>query len=118
MQRRRFVMNTGRTTKQGVQISAGKLTAEYEAIVSTLTMNPDDMKSIGVAPGALVVVRSAHGEATFTCIAGKVPPGMIFAPYGPRTSRLMGPSTDATGTPVSKGWDVEVALGASGPELT
>jgi len=107
-------MNTGRTTKQGVAISAGKLSAEYEAIASTLTMNPDDMKSIGAAPGARVVVRSAHGEATFTCVAGKVPPGMIFVPYGPRTSRLMGPATDATGTPVSKGWDVEVATAHPG----
>jgi formylmethanofuran dehydrogenase subunit D len=109
-------MNTGRTTKQGVAISAGKLTAEYQAIVGTLTMNPADMKSIGVASGARVVVRSSHGEATFTCVEGQVPAGMIFAPYGPRTSRLMGPATDATGTPASKGWDVDVAI-ASGPEL-
>jgi formylmethanofuran dehydrogenase subunit D len=112
-----FVMNTGRTTKQGVAISAGKLSAEYEAVVSTLTMNPDDMKSIGIPSGAHVVVRSPHGEATFICVEGKIPPGMVFAPYGPRTSRLMGPITDATGTPVSKGLDVEVAI-ASGPELT
>ena len=105
-------MNTGRTTKQGVQISAGKLSAEYEAIVSTLTMNPDDMKSIGAAPGAQVVVRSRYGGATFTCVEGNVPPGMIFAPYGPLTSRLTGAGTDGTGTPTSKGWDVEVALAA------
>ena len=115
MQSHRFIMNTGRTTKQGVQISAGKLTAEYQAIVSTLTMNGDDMKSIGAAPGTQVVVRSPHGEATFTCVAGQVPPGMIFAPYGPPTSRLMGPATDATGTPTSKGWDVEVSAAASEP---
>ena len=106
-------MNTGRTTRQGIQISAGKLSAEYERAVSTLTMNPDDMRSIGVASGAAVLVRSAHGEATFTCVAGRLPPGMIFAPYGPPTSRLMGAATDATGTPASKGWDVELAIGGS-----
>jgi len=109
-------MNTGRTTKQGVAISAGKLSAEYQAIVSTLTMSSDDMKSIGVTSGARVVVRSSHGEAAFTCVEGKVPRGMIFAPYGPFTSRLMGPATDATGTPAAKGWDVEIAI-ASDPEL-
>jgi len=109
-------MNTGRTTKQGIQINAGKLRADYEAIVGTLTMNPDDMKSIGVAPGAQVVVRSLCGDAMFTCVDGKVPSGMIFAPYGPLTSRLMGAGTDGTGTPTSKGWDVEVALAAPAPE--
>jgi formylmethanofuran dehydrogenase subunit D len=33
---------------------------------------------------------------------------MIFVPYGPPTSRLMGQSTDGTGMPLSKGWEVEV----------
>jgi formylmethanofuran dehydrogenase subunit D len=105
---RRFVMNAGRTTKQGQQINVGKDHAEYKAIVSTMTMNPDDMKQIGVAPGSSVRVRSGNGEAVFRCIEGKVPSGMIFVPYGPPTCHLMGQSTDGTGMPTSKGWEVEV----------
>jgi formylmethanofuran dehydrogenase subunit D len=108
MPRRRFIMNSGRSTKQGQQINAGKDTAEYRAIVSTMTMHPDDMKSEGIAPGASVLVRSEYGEATFTCVEGKVPPGMIFCPYGPPTCRVMGNYTDGTGMPTSKGWEVEV----------
>ena len=105
---RRFVMNAGRTTKQGQQISVGKDSAEYQAIVSTITMHPDDMKAVGVESGGSVRVRSEYGEVTFTCVAGKVPVGMIFVPYGPPTCHLMGRYTDGTGMPTSKGWDVEI----------
>jgi formylmethanofuran dehydrogenase subunit D len=106
---KRFLMNAGRTTKQGQQINVGKDHAEYQAIVSTLIMHPEDMKEIGVASGGTVRVRSEYGgEATFQCREGKVPQGMIFVPYGPPTCRLMGQVTDGTGMPTSKGWEVEV----------
>jgi formylmethanofuran dehydrogenase subunit D len=101
-------MNAGRTTKQGQQINAGKDSPEYQAIVGTITMNPDDMKEAGIPSGSTVRVRSENGEATFQCREGKVPVGMIFVPYGPPTCRLMGQSTDGTGMPTSKGWEVEV----------
>jgi formylmethanofuran dehydrogenase subunit D len=108
MSRKRFIMNAGRTTKQGQQVNVGKDYPEYQAIVSTLTMHPDDMRAVGVAAGGAVRVRTPHGEAVFRCSEGKVPVGMIFVPYGPPTSRLMGGSTDGTGMPTSKGWEVEV----------
>ena len=108
MAARRFIMNVGRTSKQGQQINVGKDHAEYQAIVNTLTMNPEDLKALGIAAGATVRVRSDNGEATFQCREGKVPSGMLFVPYGPPTCRLMGQSTDGTGMPTSKGWEVEV----------
>lgn len=104
----RFIMNAGRTTKQGQQINIGKDSAEYRAIVSTLTMHPEDMKATGISTGGAVRVCSDYGEATFTCVEGKVPRGMIFVPYGPPTCQLMGRDTDGTGMPTSKGWEVEV----------
>jgi len=104
----RFIMNTGRTTKQGQQINIGKDHPEYHTIVSTMSMHLDDMKAVGIAPGAEVRVRSEFGEATFRCVEGKVPRGMIFVPYGPPTCRVMGTYTDGTGMPTSKGWEVEV----------
>ena len=104
----RFIMNAGRTTRQGQQINVGKDSPEYQAIVSTLSMHPDDMRAVGVRPGGAVRVRSAHGEARFTCAEGKVPRGMVFVPYGPPTCRLMGQETDGTGMPISKGWEVDV----------
>ena len=104
----RFIMNAGRTTKQGQQINVGKDSPEYQAMVSTLTMHPEDMKAVGIPSGGTVRVRSDYGEATFTCVEGKVPQGMIFVPYGPPTCRLMAQQTDGTGMPLSKGWEVQV----------
>ena len=107
---RRFLMNAGRTTKQGQQISSGKDGDDYRATVGTMHMHPDDMKEIGVPTGSTVRVRSLWGEAEFKCVEGKIPIGMIFVPYGPPTCRLMGQYTDGTGMPLSKGWEVEVEL--------
>ena len=118
MAAQRFIMNAGRTSKQGQQINVGKDHAEYQAIVSTLIMHPDDMKEVGIASGATVRVRSGTGEALFQCKEGKVPSGMIFVPYGPPTCKLMGQDTDGTGMPTSKGWEVElepVAAAAENP---
>ena len=105
---KRFIMNAGRTSKQGQQINVGKDHDEYQAIVNTLTMHPDDMKALGIAAGATIRVRTEYGETTFQCKEGKVPAGMLFVPYGPPTCKLMGGSTDGTGMPTSKGWEVEV----------
>jgi formylmethanofuran dehydrogenase subunit D len=108
MPAKRFILNAGRTSKQGQQINVGKDHAEYQAIVNTLTMHPQDMQALGITAGAAVRVRNDHGEAVFVCKEGKVPPGMLFVPYGPPTCRLMGGGTDGTGMPTSKNWEVEV----------
>ena len=108
MATKRFTLNASRTSKQGQQINVGKDSDEYQAIVNTLTMHAADMESLGITPGDTVCVRTEHGEATFQCEEGKVPIGMLFVPYGPPTCRLMGGSTDGTGMPTSKGWEVDV----------
>lgn len=115
---KRYLMNPGRTTKQGQQINVGKDHAEYQAIVNTMTMHPEDMKQAGIPQGATVRVRTEYGEARFICQSGKIPEGMIFVPYGPPTCRLMGGGTDGTGMPTSKGWEVEVELVESGPGVS
>jgi formylmethanofuran dehydrogenase subunit D len=107
MASRHFVMNPIRTSKQGQQINIGKDGDEYLAVVNTLTMHPSDMQSLDLSPGDEVRVWTEFGEATFRCESGKVPEGMLVVPYGPPTCRLMGGSTDGTGMPTSKGWDVE-----------
>jgi formylmethanofuran dehydrogenase subunit D len=108
MAAKKFIMNAGRTTKQGQQINIGKDHADYQAIVSTVTMNPEDMKVLGISQGGTIRVRSEWGQADFQCREGKIPAGMLFVAYGPPTCRLMGQNTDGTGMPTSKGWEVEV----------
>ncbi len=108
MGNKRFIMNAGRTTKQGQQINIGKDSPEYQAIVGTISMHSEDMKAVGISSGSNVLVRSDYGEVRFKCVEGKVPQGMIFVPYGPPTCRLMAQDTEGTGMPMSKGWEVEV----------
>jgi formylmethanofuran dehydrogenase subunit D len=105
---KRFSVNAGRTTKQGQQINIGKDHADYEAMVTTITMHPDDMKEAGIVAGSQVRLRSESGEGIFRCQPGKIPTGMIFVVYGPPTCRLMEHETDGTGMPISKGFEVEV----------
>ena len=108
MPRKRLLLNPMRTAKQGVQVNVGKYGDEYQAIVTTMQIHPSDMEAIGVSDGDSVVVRTEFGEAEFKCVTSKVPEGMIFVPYGPPTCKLMGGSTDGTGMPTSKGWEVDV----------
>ena len=75
---RRFIMNAGRTTKQGQQVNIGKDHAEYEAMVSTLSMNSDDMKELGIPPGGTVRVRSECGEG-ISCAARASSPRALFS---------------------------------------
>lgn len=105
---RPFILIPGRTSKQGQQINVGKDGDAYQAIVTTLTMNAEDMQELGVVAGGSIRVRTETGEAIFQCKDGNVPRGLLFVPYGPPTCRLMGGATDGTGMPTSKGWDVEI----------
>ena len=108
MSERRFLLNPMRTAKQGTNINVGKFTDEYNEVVTTMTVSPADMESLGLKDGDRVLVRTEVGEAEFRCESGNVPDGLLFVPYGPPTCRLMGGSTDGTGMPTSKGWEVEV----------
>lgn len=109
----RFLLIPIRSNKQGVQVNVGKDGADYHAIVNTLTMHADDMKDLGATAGATIRVRTENGETTFSVKDGNVPRGLLFVPYGPPTSLLMGGETDGTGMPTSKGWDVDVEVVAS-----
>ncbi len=104
----RLILNPMRTAKQGVNINVGKDEDAYKEITTTLSINPNDMEELGVSDGDSVLVKTEFGQAEFKCEKGKVPEGLAFVPYGPPTCQLMGGSTDGTGMPTSKGWEVDV----------
>ena len=108
MSNKRFILNASRSSRQGTLINVGKDSPEYQELTNTVTMAKTDMAEIGVSEGQLALVRTEFGEAPFKCEAGNVPEGMIFIAYGPPTCKLMGGSTDGTGMPTSKGWEVEI----------
>ena len=104
----RLLLNPMRTAKQGVNVNVGKDGDEYQQIVTTVSIHPNDLEAMGASDGDAIRVRTEFGEAQFKCESAKVPEGMAFVPYGPPTCKLMGGDTDGTGMPTSKGWEVEV----------
>lgn len=103
-----YVFIAARSLEQGRQEILGKHSEDYAAVTGTLDMNEDDLVAAGLSPGQRVRVTTEWGESVFTCAVGNLPPGLVFAPYGPLTSRLMGGETDGTGMPTQRGWEVEV----------
>src|SRR5262245_59227072 len=101
----------GRSSKQGTSLNAGKLEAEYREVTSTLEMNADDMARLGLRDGDKVRLRTDMGEIVVACKGRKVqdlPLGLLFLPYGPPSSQLMGGDTAGSGMPISKNFEVEV----------
>lgn len=101
----------GRSTAQGTSLNAGKLEAEYLEVTSTVEMNVEDMERLGLKDGDEVHLRTSEGETLVRCKGRKaadLPPGILFMPYGPPSSRLMASDTAGTGMPISKNLEVEV----------
>lgn len=106
-----MILIPGRSSKQGTSLNKGKLKEEYLAITSTVEMNEDDMARLGLGEGDPVRLRSIDGETVVNCKprkAADLPSGLLFIPYGPPSSLLMGGDTAASGMPLSKNIDVEV----------
>jgi formylmethanofuran dehydrogenase subunit D len=106
---RTFILITGRSTKQGRTIHFGKQAQAYLDEIGAIEMNPADMQALAVDEGARMRVRNAHGSIVLRCRKGTVPEGLVFVPYGSFVNELVGPDTQGTGMPDSKGITVEVA---------
>ena len=108
MQQAKLILITGRSLKQGTGLNTGKESADYQEVVSTLELNPEDMERIGVQDGETVKVSASGGAITAQCRGTDVPAGLAFMAYGPLTSQLMEQETHGSGMPDSKGVEVEV----------
>ncbi len=107
----KMMLIPGRSAKQGTSLNQGKLKEEYKEVTSTLEMNTDDMKKIGLVDGDKVRLSNDIGETVVSCI-GKKPEdlseGVLFIPYGPPSSQLMESDTAGSGMPLSKHMMVDV----------
>ncbi len=110
---RQLILITGRSTKQGRTIHLGKAAASYIAEISTLEMNPSDMDALSLKEGDRVHMSSPHGSVVVQCRKGSIPEGLAFAAYGAYVNMLVGPDTQGTGMPDSKGIEIEVEKNGS-----
>ncbi|MCZ6697248.1 MAG: formylmethanofuran dehydrogenase [Acidobacteria bacterium] len=110
---RKFILITGRSTRQGRTIHLGKEADAYVDEISTLELNPIDMEALSLADGEQVRISNEHGSAVVHCKTGTIPEGLAFIPYGAFVNRLVGPDTQGTGMPDSKGFEIEVEKNGS-----
>jgi formylmethanofuran dehydrogenase subunit D len=91
---------TVRTVKQGAEMMASKMSAEYAREIASLRIHPDDMLELAVSEGQSARMSSPYGEVTVTCHPADVPRGLFFLPLGPLANQLFsGANTDGTGVP-------------------
>jgi len=106
-----MILIPGRSSKQGTSLNKGKLKEEYLDVTSTVEMNLDDMKKLGLSDGDQVRLSNNIGEAIVRCKGRKpedLPSGVLFIAYGPSSSQLMASDTAGSGMPLSKHMEVQV----------
>lgn len=109
----KFKLITGRTLSQGTGKEKGKFTDDYIAETSSCQIDPDDMRSLSLLEGETIKVKTTFGEAKVVAKSSRQAPhkGIIFIPYGPTASLLIGPETDGSGMPTYKGIEAEIRKG-------
>ena len=108
MSTKKFILVTGRTSKQAKALHQGKESEAYRRAVALVEMNEQDMARLAITAGQNVRVSTLYGETEVEAQAGKLPPGMIFIPLGPWANALADPDTQGTGMPGYEGLQAEV----------
>ncbi len=110
-----LILITGRSTRQGTGISAGKDRAEYQEATGVIELNQLDMARAGLNNGDTVRIRTESGATDVRCRLSEVPEGLAFMAFGPACNRLIEGETYASGMPDSKHVRIEVELTAEAP---
>ena len=119
MEKIKVVLNSGRTSQQGVGLEVGKTSEEYFKSVTYIELSTGDAGMLGVGDGDTVEVETAHGSVVVSArLSDKLEPGASFFPYGLWANQVFGSETNGTGMPAFKGVEAEVsASGAGVPSL-
>ncbi len=105
----KVILNTGRTTEQGVALEFSKSSEEYYKKVALALLNRRDMDDLGLREDTRVKVSTKFGSVVVRCKEGKLDRGNVFMPLGPWASLVIGVDTEGTGMPLAKGVEVEVS---------
>ncbi len=94
-----FILNTGRTLKQGISLEAdGKYSDKYNDEVATVRINPDDARELGIKDKCRIT--SKYSSIILKVVLDpNIPRGMIYIPMGPYANILVDPDTEGVGMP-------------------
>ncbi len=101
---------TGRTIEQGLGKDHGKLSKEYWESVAICTLDPGDMKSLGIKENESVKITTNFGSVVVRAkeSARGPHPKVVFIPYGPWVNLIIDPRTQGTGMPSLKGISAQI----------
>jgi len=104
-----FILNTGRTIRQGSYVER-KNAPEYREEASTLYMHEVDMLGMEIESGDHVRVESTQGAVVMRALpAAWISPGEVFVCLGPYANHLVGAETHGTGMPDYKDTVVRIS---------
>jgi len=103
------VLNSGRTSQQGVGLEIGKTSPQYFESVSYVELSEENAGALGVEDGDQIEISTAHGSVVVsTKVAKSLEAGAAFIPYGPWANQVFGSETGGTGMPAYKGVEVSI----------
>lgn len=104
----KFLMNTGRTVRQGTFVEHKKR-REYAEEVSTCFMHPVDMMVLGLDDEDHVLARGPAGMVVLRAVpSDEIARGEIFVPMGPYANHMIPAETHCSGMPDFKSTVVEI----------
>ena len=104
----KFLLNTGRTIKQGSYVER-KNSTEYRQEATSLHMHPVDMMDLEIEEESHVKVESDYGVVVMKVHPALwVSQGEVFVCLGPYANHLVSPETHCTGMPDFKGMIVQI----------
>ncbi len=104
----RCMLNTGRTTDQGVALEIGKTSQAYYAATAIAFLSQDDMEELDLQEDDRIGISTEAGTIVVRCRKGWIEKGQIFMPLGPWANAIVGRDTSSTGMPSYKGVMVDV----------
>ena len=106
---------SGRSLGQAKSKVTGKFTEEYLRNVAVCEFHPEDLRTLGIAPGQNVKVSTKSGTVVVRSAVASQPSqrGVVFMPYGPWVSMVVPSETGGTGMPSLKGFEAEVTVAPS-----
>lgn len=103
------VLNSGRTSQQGVGLEVGKTSPQYFESVSYIELSEGDAGGLGVEAGDRVEISTDYGSVVVSAkVAKGLEAGSAFIPYGLWANQVFGSETGGTGMPVYKGVEASI----------
>jgi len=103
------VLNSGRTSQQGVALEVGKTSTQYFESVSYVELSEEDAGGLGVEDGDPIEISTAHGSVVVSAkVAKSLEAGAAFIPYSPWANQVFGSETGGTGMPAYKGVEASI----------